>query len=154
MFLIDFVFFLFKEFFFYNFYFFWLSYWSEFLLCQCFITYFLLLLYFSTNLFKSFFYSFGILVYCGLYLAIIQFDIFMCFLWLFEFTLFFLLFVILIIFQNNIYYHYIFNNNKKLFYYNLINISFFIMYLNSNLNFLIDDKYIYTNYYYDIFFLF
>jgi len=154
MFLIDFFIFLSKDLIFYNFYFFWLSYWSEFLLCQSFILYFFLLLYFSTNLFKSFLYTFNILIYCGLYLGFIQFDIFMCFLWLFEFVLFFLLFILLIIFQNNINYNYIFCNNKKLLYYSLIFILIFNYYFDINLLFLIDSTYIFTNYFCDIYYFF
>lgn len=140
-----------SDLFFYNFYFFWSSYWTEMVLCQTFILYFMLLLYFSTNLLKSFFYTSAILFYSGIYLAIIQFDMFMCFLWLFEFTLFFLIFILLSIYQYNQNYPNIYYSNKKFLYYVLIFSFIYVYYLNSHLNLSISQLYLSYLYYYDVY---
>ena len=84
-----------------TFYFFWLSWWSEVLLCHFLFFYNSYLFLKKKNFFKSLFYTFVIVCVGGIYISLINFDIFMCFLWVFEFSLFFYLFVLTIMFQHN-----------------------------------------------------
>lgn len=89
-----------------TFYFFWLSWWSEILFCHFLFFYNSYLFFKKKNFFKSLFYTFIVVCVGGLYISLINFDIFMCFLWVFEFSLFFYLFVLTIMFQHNSNYYF------------------------------------------------
>lgn len=130
---------------FYSSYFFWLSCWSEIFFCQILLIYNSFLFFKKKNFFKSLWYSAIILIISGFYISLLNFDIFMCFLWVFEFSLFFYLFILLIMFQHNSNYLYTktWNLNENFF----IWLSFFVYFMFFQF-FLNPYEWICYNYYY------
>jgi len=127
-----------KPYLFYNFYFFWVSYWSELILCQLFLFYFTLLLLFSTNIYKNLMYVTFILIYVGFYISILQYEIFMCFLWVFESTILLLILILSLIFKNNVNNQYYYVTQKYNFLVILLVLFFYVYMFNKDKYFLID----------------
>ena len=113
---------------FYNFYFFWISYWTEILLCQIFLLYFIVLLYYSLNIYKNIMYTTFILLYTGLYIMFLEYDIFVCFLWIFESTILLLIYILSLVFKNNINFKSYYNTNRLIYIYILL--FFFLFFSN------------------------
>lgn len=122
----------------------WVLFSIDIFLLQLTYIYILVLFIWSKNLFYNLVYLFLIIIYSGLYLGIIQYELFTGFLWVLEFTIVFISIVLLFFLNinlNNIKVNYKKYNSFNIFILSTIFFLFFKLFYNYN--------YIYsTNYYY------
>jgi len=125
----------------------WLLFSLDVFFLQLIYIYILFLFMWSKNLFYNLVYLFLIIIYSGLYLGLIQYELFTGFLWVLEFTIVFISIVLLFFLNinlNNIKLDY-----KKYNYFNLI-VLFLVMFLLFKYIY-INNNYIYNNNYYYIY---